>query len=134
MEFRKHPERKMQQLLVAPFTYLLIVPIVVADMFIELYQHVCFPMLGIPFVRRSQYIRIDRYRLSYLTWWEKLSCAYCGYVNGLIMYAMRIAGETERYWCGIKHKEDPTFTPPSYHQFFLPYGDKEAFNDFLKKQ
>lgn len=134
MEFRKHPEQRIRQLIAGSITYLLIAPIVIIDIFIEFYHRACFPLLGIPFVKRTQYIRIDRHRLSYLSAWEKLNCAYCGYANGLIMYAMRIAGETERYWCGIKHKEDTTFTPPLHHQFFLPYGDEKTFNEFLKKQ
>ncbi|MEK7122306.1 MAG: hypothetical protein AAB855_00455, partial [Patescibacteria group bacterium] len=75
-----------------------------------------------------------RHHLSYLSAWEKLNCTYCGYANGFIMYAMRIAGETERYWCGIKHKEDPTFIPPPHHQFFLSYGNEEEFKEFIKKK
>lgn len=134
MEFRKYPERRPRHFLAGIITYLLVVPTVVADAIIELYHHVCFPLLGIPLVKRAQYIRIDRHRLSYLSLREKLACTYCGYANGLIMYAMRIAGETERYWCGIKHKEDTTFTPPPHHHFFLPYGDEKTFNEFLKKE
>ncbi|MBI4252605.1 hypothetical protein HY623_00265 [Candidatus Uhrbacteria bacterium] len=132
MEYRKHPDRRWQQYFAGIVLYLLIPPIVILDCLVEIYHRLCFPILGIPLVKRSQYIRIDRHRLSYLSIWEKINCAYCGYANGLIMYAMRIAGETERYWCSIKHKEDPTFTSPPHHQFFLPYADEQSFKDFLK--
>lgn len=134
MEYRKHPDRVWQQHFTGFMLYFLWIPLVILDLFLEMYHRICFPLLGIPLVKRAQYIRIDRHRLSYLSTWEKINCAYCGYANGLIMYAMRIAGETERYWCSIKHKEDPTFTPPAHHQFFLPYGNEKEFNEFLKKQ
>lgn len=134
MEFRKHPSKIWQQYFTGLVLYILVIPLVIIDCLMEVYHRLCFPLLGIPLVRRSQYIRIDRHRLVYLSLWEKFNCAYCGYANGLIMYAMRIAGETERYWCGIKHKDDPTFTPPPHHQFFLPYGNKDEFNNFLKKR
>lgn len=132
MEYRrkKHVAR---QLLSGPIIYFMGAPLVLLDVFLTFYQYTVFSLLSIPRIKRSQYIRIDRYKLSYLTPWEKINCTYCGYANGLIMYAMRIAGETERYWCGIKHKDDPLFTPPPHHEFFLPYGEEQAFNEFIKK-
>lgn len=132
MEYRKH-KRIVRQCIAGPIIYLMGVPLIVLDVLLALYHSTVFPLLGIPRVRRSQYIRIDRHKLSYLTAWEKVNCVFCGYANGLIMYTMRIAGETERYWCGIKHRDDPNFTPPPHHQFFLPYGDERAFNEFVKK-
>ena len=39
----------------------------------------------------------------------------------------KIAGLSEKYWCGIKHKEDEDFIPPAHHAGFVDYGDKEAF-------
>ena len=132
MEYRRH-HRLVKHLFVGALLYCFAIPIVFTDFLLECYHRICFPLLGIPIVKRSQYIRIDRHKLSYLNLWEKLNCAYCGYANGLIMYAMRIAGETERYWCGIKHRDDPTFTPPAHHEFFLPYGDEKKFKQFVRK-
>lgn len=132
MEYRKH-KCVLRQFIAGPIIYLTGVPLVLLDVLLALYQYTVFPLLSIPRVRRSQYIRIDRHKLSYLTVWEKVNCAFCGYANGVIMYAMRIAGETERYWCGIKHRDDPTFTPPPHHKFFLPYGDEEKFKEFINQ-
>lgn len=109
----------------------MIVPSIILDCFIELYQHVCFRLYGIPLVDRSQYIRIDRQKIAYLNLIEKAHCMYCGYVNGLYHYALTIAGETEKYWCGIRHQESDGFKSPEHQKDFLPYNDKVAFDQFI---
>ena len=52
--------------LAAPLIYSLIIPFVLLDLFISAYQFICFPLFGIPAVRRSDYLVIDRVHLSYL--------------------------------------------------------------------
>ena len=59
-------------LVAGPLIWLMIVPVVIADIFVEIYHRICFPIYGIPYVKRSQYIRIlDREKLPYLSWGEK---------------------------------------------------------------
>ena len=123
----------LRQVISAPIIYLQIVPIVFCDVMMEMYHRICFPLYGIPCVVRKNYIRIDRYKLSYLNWVEKINCAYCGYANGWFRYAGAIAAETEKYWCGITHQKYEGFKTPPYHKVFLPYGDKEAFDEYIKK-
>lgn len=131
MDFQKSKERSFQHYFSIPFIYGMLLPFLLLDICLEIYHRVCFPLYGIPLVKRSRYIRIDRHKLSYLHPVQKLNCAYCGYGNGLLHYASAIAGETERYWCGIKHAEDPEFIPPKHHKDFLPYGDEEAYARFV---
>ena len=129
----KIPYKKIRQLLSVPFIWGIAIPIAILDFFMEIYQHVAFPLYGIQVVKRSDYIRIDRQKLSYLTWPDKLSCMYCGYANGFAAYAVRIAGETEKYWCGIKHQEGGGYVPQPHQKDFLPYGDEQAFKDFISR-
>jgi hypothetical protein len=89
--------------LTAPVIYVVIVPLVLLDLFVTIYQRVCFPVYGIPKVNRGDYLIFDRHHLAYLNALEKLNCAYCSYANGLIAYVREIAGRTEQYWCPIKH-------------------------------
>ena len=121
--------------LTMPFIYGVIFPLVVLDVFIEVYHRLCFPIYQIPYVKRRQYIQIDRHRLAYLNPLQKLNCMYCGYGNGLLRYASEIAQQTEKYWCGIKHKSDPgrIFYPPEPHKEYLPYGNRLVYKDFAKK-
>ncbi len=70
----------------------------------EIYHHICFPLYGLKLIPRKNYFFFDRTELN-LSWSEKISCHYCGYANGLAAYMVAIAGETEAYWCAIKHKE-----------------------------
>lgn len=110
-----------------PFIYSVTIPLVIFDIWLEVYHRICFAAYGLPYVKRSQYIRIDRQKLKYLNIIEKLNCMYCGYANGLLHYSSIIAGETEKYWCGIKHKKDNGFIEPAHHNEFIEYGDEEAF-------
>ncbi|MFN8115287.1 MAG: hypothetical protein U0W65_04195 [Bacteroidia bacterium] len=127
MKSKQHKNRIIFQIPVMPVIYSLIIPIVVLDIWVEVYHRICFWAYGIPYVKRSEYIKIDRHKLSYLDAFEKLNCMYCGYVNGLLHYVSTIAGETEKYWCGIKHQQDPKFHAPAHHKDFLEYGDAEAY-------
>ncbi|WP_447974635.1 hypothetical protein [Nitrospira sp. Kam-Ns4a] len=119
--------------LAAPLLYAMIVPLVMLDLSLELYHRAVFRLLGIPFVRRRDYIRIDRHRLPYLSAVQKLACAYCGYANGLLQYAARIAGETEAYFCPSKHQATEGFHPPPHHERFAEYGDAGGFRRLLEQ-
>jgi hypothetical protein len=132
MEFKKHPERVYRHLLSTPVIYLMIIPLVLFDICVEFYHQICFRLYKIPIVKRSRYIKIDRQKLKYLEWYEKINCAYCGYANGLMHYATIIAGDTEKYWCGIKHTKDPNFIPPAHHKNFIEYGDEKAYKNLSK--
>lgn len=127
MEYEKHPERRLRHAIATPLIWLMIVPVVIADVFLEIYHRICFPLYGMAYVKRAQYIRImDREKLPYLTWPEKLGCAYCGYVNGWLHYASVIAGKTENYWCAIAHLEKRGYKPSEHEKLFVKYGDEAA--------
>jgi hypothetical protein len=79
-------------------------PIIMADIFLVIYQAVYFSIQGIPKIKRSQYIVLDRWDLSKLTIAQKLSCIYCGYANGIAAWAKAVVNQTEVYSCAIKHK------------------------------
>lgn len=111
----------------APLVWLMIVPVIISDIFIEIYHRIAFPVYGIAYVKRSQYIRIwDREKLPYLTWYEKLGCMYCGYVNGWLHYASVIAGRTENYFCAVAHLEDRGYVQSEHEKSFAKYGDEAA--------
>jgi len=112
--------------LTAPVIYAMIVPFVLLDLFVTIYQRVCFPVYGIERVRRADFIRIDRHHLAYLNAVQKLNCVYCGYCNGLIGYVQEIAGRTEAYWCPIKHAAR-IGAHHAYYAQFVDYGDAEGF-------
>lgn len=115
----------------APVIYSLIVPFVLLDIFVSIYQAVCFRAYGIERVRRADFIRIDRHHLAYLNALQKLNCVYCGYCNGLIGYVQEIAGRTEAYWCPIKHAAR-VGAHHAYYAQFVDYGDAEGFEEGLR--
>jgi hypothetical protein len=113
-------------LLTAPIVYSMIVPIALLDLWITLFQTVCFRAYGIARVRRSTYILIDRQHLAYLNTIEKLNCVYCGYANGVFAYVREIAGRTEQYWCPIRHAKRVR-APHAHYQRFVDYGDADGY-------
>jgi len=112
--------------LTAPVIYSCIIPFLILDLFITLYQAFSFPIYGIPKVRRSDYIIFDRGKLCYLNLLERINCAYCSYGNGLIAYVVEIAARTEQHWCPIRHAHR-IFRPHDRYRHFLPYGDASAY-------
>ena len=120
----------------APVIYSLFIPISLLDLLVCIYQAVCFPLYHIPRVSRKEYVVIDRHRLAYLNYIEKLNCAYCGYANGVLAYAREVASRTEQYWCPIKHARRVKGCH-SRQCVFCEYGDAEGFRhefDNLRKQ
>lgn len=124
-------EARPMFVLTAPIIYSVIMPLVLLDLFVTLYQTICFPVYRVEKVRRADYISIDRRHLAYLNGLEKLNCVYCGYGNGLLAYASEIAARTEAHWCPIKHAARMKGTHGHYPAF-LDYGDAEGFKQ--KKQ
>jgi hypothetical protein len=113
-------------IITAPVIYAGIVPFLLLDLFVSVYQAVCFPVYGIAKIKRADYLVFDRHHLAYLNMLEKLNCAYCSYANGLIAYTREIAARTEQYWCPIKHARRVIGTHARY-ALFDDYGDGENY-------
>jgi len=125
-------EAPVASLLVAPMIYSLTIPLVLLDLWVQLYQAVCFPVYRIAKVDRSRYVLLDRGHLQYLNWIERLNCNYCGYANGLVAYAREIAARTEQYFCPIKHAFRCSGAHLHYDEFF-DFGDARAYKEELAK-
>ncbi|MCK5027790.1 MAG: hypothetical protein KAS07_05215 [Candidatus Pacebacteria bacterium] len=134
MRYLKNKKYRYKHIIVVPIISILIIPLVILDLYIELYHRTCFPLCRIPYVKRQNHIKIDRHRLSYLTFWQKIYCAYCGYGNGIISYWREIIAKTEMYWCGIKHEKTCDFIEPDHHKKFnfAEYDDKQDFKQKYK--
>jgi hypothetical protein len=119
-------------ILSAPVIYLMIMPALLVDACVTLYQYVCFPIYGIPKVKRLEHIVLDRHYLRYLNVIERLNCDYCSYFNGLSSYISEIGARTEQYWCPIKHASGKARPHSRYHHF-ADYGDAEAYRSRLSE-
>ena len=118
--------------LTSPFIYGCIIPFMILDLFITLYQGFSFPIYGIPKVRRSDYIIFDRGKLCYLNLLERINCAYCSYGNGLMAYVVEIAARTEQHWCPIRHAHRIQH-PHDRYGHFLSYGDAQAYRAHIQQ-
>jgi len=119
-------------ILTAPAIYALVIPLLLLDLFVAIYQTVCFPVYGIPRVHRGDYLAFDRGQLAYLNAVQKLNCAYCSYANGVLAYVREVAARTEEYWCPIKHARRVLGVHPRYGSF-LDYGDGDAYRSELER-
>lgn len=126
---RKAP---IAHILSSPVIYSLLGPLLLLDISISIYQHICFRIYGVPLVNRSEHIVIDRHRLPYLNAIESLNCMYCGYGNGLIAYTREVIARTEQYWCPIKHAQHRIHAHERTHMF-VDYGDLESWRKNFKK-
>lgn len=130
--FRFIRESQPRNVVTAPFIYSVIIPLVILDIWITLYQAICFPLYRVPKVCRSRYIIIDRHSLSYLNSIEKLNCVYCGYAGGVFAYAREISARTEQYWCPIKHARK-ILDPHRRYAYFDDFGQGEEYRETSKR-
>ncbi len=137
MNYRKYRYTRLWlHLLTMPFIWIPLPFILALDLVSALYQFICFPIYKINRVKRSEYILIlDRNKLAYLNILEKISCMYCGYVNGVLRYLKEVAGLTEKYWCGVMHEGRPGFKTQADQasQNFARFGDKQDFQEKYDK-
>lgn len=125
-------DAKFSSFLTTPAILSCILPVLLLDLWASAYQFICFGAYGIPKVRRRDYVLVtDRYHLRYLNSIERLNCAYCGYVNGVIAYVLEIAGRTEQHWCPIKHAVRLKLMHSRYRNF-LDYGDAEQYRERIE--
>lgn len=115
-----------------PIIYAMIIPLLLIDILVTFYQWTCFPVYGIRRVRRSDYIVLDRHKLGFLNFFERLHCAYCGYGNGVVGYIREVLARTEQYFCPIKHARTVLGSHQRYRDF-IEYGDAEDYHQRLKE-
>lgn len=130
--FRWIVTNRPQNLITGPIIYGMFIPLLVMDFFVSFYQLSCFPIYGIPRVKRSDFIVYDRQHLEYLNFIEKFHCTYCAYGTGLVAYMSEILARTEQYFCPIKHARKLTGTHPRYKRF-LSYGEAHDYEARLEE-
>lgn len=101
--------------------YSVVIPIVVLDIWVQVYNTVYFRIMKIPRIDRKEYIIIDRYELKQLTFSQLINCIYCGYVNGVLSWMKAVANQTEIYSCAIKHKRKRS--GQEHHDNFYEFED-----------
>lgn len=115
---------EIRNVITAPFIYAMIIPFLALDLFLLVYQSICFPLYRISKVKRSRYVIIDRHKLGYLNVIERMNCIYCGYADGVLAYARQVLSRTEMYWCPIKHARK-VLDPHRRYAAFADFGDGE---------
>jgi hypothetical protein len=126
--FREIP---LLHLLTSPLIYGMLIPAILFDVILFLYQQIIFRIYKFESLKRSDYIIFDRQYLGYLNFIEKLHCMYCSYFNGLMHYASAIASRTELYFCPIKHAKKIAYEHEYYDAFFR-YGEEEEYQKKLE--
>ncbi len=130
--FRFLLRSNLLDIITAPVIYIGWVPFLLMDLFVTVYQIICFLVYRIPKVKRSDYLVFDREDLPYLNLIEKFNCFYCSYGNGVAAYTREVASRTEQYWCPIKHARRIKAAHERYPRFF-DHGDSEAFRQGLNR-
>jgi len=124
-------EARPMAILTLPVIWSCLIPALLMDLMISIFQAICFPIYGIPKVRRGDFIVLDRHNLSYLNVIEKINCTYCGYFNGVVAYAREMAARTEQHWCPIKHARRVGDIHGRY-KYFFDYGDGKRYSQEIE--
>ncbi len=135
MQYKNKKNPLWLNLISLPIIWLPLPFVILLDITLELYHQICFPWYWINKVVRSNYVQIiDRAKLQYLSFPEKLWCIYCWYVNWVLLYRKNIASLTEQYRCWIMHANKPWFLKSSYHDnlWFVEYWNEEIFKETYK--
>ena len=119
-------------ILTIPFIWGMMIPALLADISVSIYQYICFPIYKMPKVKRKDYVIMDRYNLFYLDKVEKINCWYCEYFNGVVAYVREVGARTEQFWCPIKHSKPLKDKHSRYNNFF-DYGDYKKYRELLEK-
>ena len=119
---------EIREIISFPFIWFMLIPTIILDICLFIYQNTAIRLYKIPLAKRSDYVVFDRKQLAYLNWIQKLDCIYCSYVNGLFQYAVEVAWRTEKYWCPIKHAKKKAWTH-DWEEHFADYGDVEGFKE-----
>lgn len=130
--FRWLVTNRPQNLITGPIIYAMVLPLMLLDLCVSVYQWTCFPIYGIARVRRSDYLVFDRRHLGYLNFIEKFHCTYCEYGNGLMGYMAEVLARTEQYFCPIRHARKILGTHARYSRF-LNYGAADAYEAKLEE-
>lgn len=130
--FRWIVTNRPQNLITGPIIYGMIIPLLIMDFFVSLYQAICFPIYGVSKVSRSDYIVFDRQHLEYLNFIEKFHCTYCAYGAGLLAYMNEILARTEQYFCPIKHAHKILGSHARYKRF-LEFGEAKDYESRLEQ-
>ena len=127
--FREIP---LLHLLTSPIVYAMVIPAILLDIILFIYQQVVFRIYKFRLIKRSEYIMYDHQYLGYLNPIEKIHCIYCSYFNGLMQYASAIASRTEFYFCPIKHAKKVAYQH-DYYDMYFEYGDGDDYQTKLKE-
>jgi hypothetical protein len=119
---------QIREILSIPFIYAMIIPAIILDLFLFIYQQTAIRLYRIPIVKRSDYIVFDRKDLAYLNILQKINCMYCSYFNWVVQYAVEVAWRTEKYWCPIKHARKKAWEH-NWEEYFADYWNPEWFKE-----
>lgn len=119
---------EFREFLSIPFIWMMIIPAVILDIWLFIYQNTAIRLYKIPLAKRSDYIVFDRKELAYLNWIQKINCIYCSYVNWLFQYWVEVAWRTEKYWCPIKHARKKAWGH-DWEEHFADYWDPDGFKN-----
>jgi len=111
LTYRRNAE--LRNVVTAPIIYPVLLPLLLLDLAVGVYQVLCFARYGIGRVGRREHLACDGPRRACRNPIEKIHCACCSNANGLMACARELVGRTEPYGCPIQHARriDPARPP-----------------------
>jgi hypothetical protein len=64
MKYLTNKKYALKHIFIIPIISTIIIPLIIFDVWVEIYHRSCFPLYRIPYVKRGNYIKIDRLKLK----------------------------------------------------------------------
>lgn len=88
-----------RRILVLPFAVAMLFPLLFFDICLSLYHRIAFGICKIKKVNRKAHFKVDQMKIAQLSKLERVYAVCHLYVKGLMSFALKIASESENYWC-----------------------------------
>jgi len=123
----EYPRKKvthLKKIAMVPMILIGLPVFVLINLYIQIYQNICFPAYGIQRVKQGEYLIFNESQLSGL---DLIECICYFYAVGMLRFSLEVTSRTESFWCPIKHLRRLTIEYHDKYSKFADYGDEEAF-------
>lgn len=102
MSQKKNRRNFFRHIIVFPFALAFLVPLVFFDICLSLFHRIIFGISKIKRVNRKAFFKVDQMKIAQLSKIQRFYAIYILYLKGLMSFGVKIAQESEQYWCQVR--------------------------------
>lgn len=102
MKPNKSKRSFIRHIFVMPFAVAFLLPVMVFDMCLSLFHRIIFGICGMKKVNRKSHFKVDQMKIAQLSKMQRFYAIYLLYLKGIMSFGLKIAQESEQYWCHVR--------------------------------